>query len=335
MSAPLVLFRCDAGPAVGLGHLARSAALARALGRAGARTALLTHASRVQAEPWLRGFDVVGPAGDVAATLAVARAAQALVVDGYDLVDAVYGADVAEPFVRVAIDDGPPRPLGVDLLVEPNLLSDGRGYALAEGAAVVAGAAHALLDPAFAAARVSSRPVPPQARRVLVTCGAADPAGMTDRWLDALAVCTRRYDVTVVVGPLDPRRDALLARAGREGLAVVTDAIAPAAVYAAADLALTTLGGTAAELACLGVPNLAVAVHPRQRPHLARYAEAGIVHAVGWHEDLTTAALAAAIDAAATDPLLRGRLAERGRSLVDGCGAERVAAALLARIAAG
>jgi spore coat polysaccharide biosynthesis predicted glycosyltransferase SpsG len=134
----------------------------------------------------------------------------------------------------------------------------------------------------------------------------------------------------VVIGPFNPRREALMRQCGDLGLEVVVAPPALLDLAADADMALTTLGMTASELAFMGVPNLAAAVDARQVPYLAAYEQLGFVSALGWHADLTPDKVARAVDELAEDPGRRQAMRQAGQALVDGNGAARIADAIVA-----
>jgi ribosomal protein S18 acetylase RimI-like enzyme len=104
---------------------------------------------------------------------------------------------------------------------------------------------------------------------------------MTERFIEALSDLACGLQTRVLVGPLNPRRDALIALSRRSGSETVVDSASIEEHALWCDLALTCLGGTASELACLGVPNLAVAVHPKQIVHQDRYADLGLIVSLG------------------------------------------------------
>ena len=132
----------------------------------------------------------------------------------------------------------------------------------------------------------------------------------------------------MVIGPFNPRRDAIVQRCAELDLAI---ALAPPDLRAAAeaaDVALTSLGTTATELAYLGVPNLAAAVDERQLPYLGAYEGLGFVSSLGWHADLTPDRVARTVADLASDPDRRRAMQQAGMTTVDGQGAARVAATL-------
>lgn len=319
MSEPTVLFRCRASPSIGIGHLARSASLAAAV-RARSATAVLALAGPTESlTPWLDQFDEITGGGPDAI------AADVIVDDHPNDGSPMNTAGAA---VSVKIDDGPSRALDVDMVINPNVGAVEGGYEVRPGGAVLAGGRYALLPRAYAEARSRVRPMATKATRLLVTCGGSDPAQATERVLSALPLLTA-FDIRVVVGPLNSRAHHLAAAAAAGGAAAITDCDDLIELALWCDLAVTTLGATAAEFACLGVPNLAMAVNHAQLPHLARYAQLGVVHSLGWHESVIAPELAASVQTIAEDAGARADLRQAGQELVDGEGTTRAAAAIL------
>ena len=96
------------------------------------------------------------------------------------------------------------------------------------------------------------------------------------------------------------------------------------------DLAITTAGLTAYELACAGVPQLAIAIATNQRRVVRGLDKSDLALCL----DLTSGDSPAQIPAALErlrDAGLRGSLAERGRKTFDGQGSRRAAIALMER----
>ena len=322
-----VVFVADGGPGVGSGHLSRCAALAAALQDAGVPSTLV-RPERAEGTTWDERFRKVVAVPSLSGTALQHKVegAGAIVVDGMGLADAL-GSAVRPGVLRVAVDDGPPRPVVADLILNPNLTATASGYEPAEGGEVLAGPRWALLGPAYRRPPTTAR-LQPHARRLLVTCGAADPAGLTERFIDGLALLEPRLETTVVIGPFNPRRDAIIQRCAELDLGT---AVAPPDLRAAAevaDMALTSLGTTATELAYLGVPNLAAAVDERQLPYLGAYEGLGFVSSLGWYADLTPERVARTVADLAGDPDRRRAMQQAGMTTVDGQGAARVATTL-------
>jgi UDP-2,4-diacetamido-2,4,6-trideoxy-beta-L-altropyranose hydrolase len=92
-----------------------------------------------------------------------------------------------------------------------------------------------------------------------------------------------------------------------------------------ADLAVTAAGNSLLEAAAVGVPTLALVMADNQLPGARALAEAGATQLC---DPASPDAVAAAVRRLAGDRRLRREQAERGRALVDGHGALRVAFAL-------
>lgn len=339
----LVLIRADASPAKGTGHVMRCLALAEALRNQGDKVAFVT----VEITPALRdrlaadGWDHHGLAGDdPALILALGKrlGAAALVVDSYWL-DADWRAAVRPGFRTVlALDDLADRPLHADVVWNPSPLADTLPYdRLAPGALRLFGEPYLLLRAEIA--RAAAGPHLPLADResMLLTFGGSDPAGLTvpaiKRLTPSLSDGVR---LDVVAGGSNPALDCIRAACDRfaSRIRLHVDTRQMGELMAGAGLAVTAGGGTVAELAALAVPTLLVVVADNQAPaaHDARAKGwAAVVDARGDRmavDAITDMALSLWSDLPARTILSR-RIAAGG---IDGRGAERVAAALRARL---
>jgi UDP-2,4-diacetamido-2,4,6-trideoxy-beta-L-altropyranose hydrolase len=83
------------------------------------------------------------------------------------------------------------------------------------------------------------------------------------------------------------------------------------------------------ELALLGRPMILLAVAPDQLPIGPAFAAAGAARYLGDGRTIEPAAVGAAVAELMTDETARLAMAGRGRALVDGRGADRIAAAVL------
>jgi RimJ/RimL family protein N-acetyltransferase len=97
-----------------------------------------------------------------------------------------------------------------------------------------------------------------------------------------------------------------------------------ASLMAWSDLAVTAGGTTCWELAAMGVPFLVMILADNQVRGATAAVAQGMAVSLGWHRELSTAQLAAAVQGLAGDRQARDRLAARGRETVDGYGGTRV-----------
>jgi spore coat polysaccharide biosynthesis predicted glycosyltransferase SpsG len=329
------VFRVDAGPDVGLGHLARCLVLADAARAAGAETTFLTRTpddvrGRTRGHA-LRVLEARSTAEDAAQTAEAARDV-VLVLDGYG-----YGAEHA---AALAAEGARARPLWIDdggfvgarpgVVLNHNLYATAALYPDMVTARVLAGPEYALVREDVVAARAAMparADAPGGARaRLVVTMGGSDPPDATSLALDAIARvrALRPLDARVVVGPSNPRRAALASAPD-----VVVDPPNLPALFAWADVALTAGGGTCMELACLGVPIVALALSANQEPVVAELVRRDLGRDGGPLGTLDGARLADLVTRTLGDHGWRARVRERQRTTVDGQGGARVIETLL------
>jgi UDP-2,4-diacetamido-2,4,6-trideoxy-beta-L-altropyranose hydrolase len=328
-------FRCDAGAALGAGHLMRCLTLAAALAARGWRIEFLCRdlpgagLDRVTAA----GFDLHRLADDRPETVRACLGADPpgwLIVDHYAL-DAAYERAACPPGWRVmVIDDLADRDHDCVLLLDqtPGRAAGDYDGKIPDACTRLIGPDYALLRPDFAV----GRPVMPEAgplRRVLVAMGAADPVNATGAVLETLA---DRPDlmVTVVLGSGAPHLVSVAGQVearGKAGQLLVQHADM-AGLMARQDLAIGAGGMTGLERAAIGLPALIVTLADNQLLNASALHASGAarligdVRAPGW-----TSAILPALDALAP-PDVRIAMARAGLNLVDGRGASRVAGAL-------
>ncbi|MFV3076213.1 UDP-2,4-diacetamido-2,4,6-trideoxy-beta-L-altropyranose hydrolase [Niveispirillum fermenti] len=344
---PLILIRADASPAKGTGHVMRCLALAEALRAQGARAAFACMeitpalAGRLRDE----GIDLHLLDGDDAtATLALGNRldAAALVVDSYWL-DAGWRRTVRPGFRAVlALDDLADTDLHADMVWNPASRAADLPYdRRAPGAGRLFGPAFLLLRAEIRRAANASRPPPDQRDTILLTFGGSDPAGLTVPVVKRLApALPPGVRLEVVAGGSNPALDCVTAACARHAgrIALHVDSRRIGALMAGCGLAITAGGGTVAELAALATPCLLAIVADNQAPAGEDARARGWAAVIDGRGDRAAAADAIATMALSlwADPARRLDLSRRiTMDGIDGLGADRVAAALLARLAAG
>jgi len=333
-----IAFVADGGPEIGLGHLGRCAALCRAAVAQGARASfLLPEPARVK--PFLRGVDVeilrclwpLDPPS-ARATLRTMKP-DAIVVDSYaappELLDGL--RDVAQ---LIAVDDVADRPLPVDVVVNGGAGAETLPYDRRPGTTYLLGPRYALLDPVFAA--TPSRTVMKRVRRVLVCFGGSR---QTDVALTTLAAVDRALSgcvVDVTVGASGTTGWELdgAAREMRNLAVIHRDRFGLRDLMLRADLAVSGSGVTLLELAATSTPMVAVALADNQRPNFDTFTQADVALGAGIAGDPDLGdAIETTVNRLAEDSALRAAMSGRGRALVDGEGASRVASVIGGRSA--
>ncbi len=347
LELPPLLVRADADARRGAGHVLRSLALAEAWRARGGAVRFVTArpapalARRIQlAGALVIELDDAHPdPSDGALTAALAAQLQRsfgrepwVALDGYHF-DAGYQAQLrrAGAALLVIDDNAHLDRYDADMVLNHGIHAPRLDYRGAEDAWFLLGTEYALLRAEFALRRDFRRAIAPRAKNILVTLGGGDADNVTARVLEALdELHDLDLSVEVLVGPLNPHLRALAERVG--GNINVRSAVAdPSALMAWADIAVAAGGTTAWELASMQAPALLLVLAENQAGVAEGVDNFGAAQALGQARNLSGGALADALRALIFDPARRRRMAERGRVLVDGCGAERVIAAMAER----
>lgn len=341
--AEILVIRADAGPEVGAGHLMRCLALAQAWRAAGGRVVFVVAESMpalaAEVAPLAEVVEIAAPVGsaqDANQTLAVAGrcAAYWVVLDGHRFPpDYLLTVSSGGSRTLVIDDTASLAAFHADVVLNHNASATSRLYAnRAPGARLLLGPRHTLLRESFRRYRGVARDVPQTASRVLVTLGGGDIADEVQAVLGALAnVGAGDLDVVVAAGFTGSARDVLtrtlpsvpfkvrLAAAGED----------QADLMAWAHVAVSAGGTSSLELAFMGVPSVTLVLSENQRSNAAALERAGVTIDAGIIEQVGSSRLAQTIDDLAIDRERRASMSRRGRSLVDGRGAERIVSLLL------
>ena len=337
--SPSLLFRVDAGRTIGAGHVMRCLALAQACrGRDGRARFLVRCDAPAIAERLRREeFEVEdapaasGSSGDLAATIAAARRAEAswVVLDG-----ARCGPEFERSLLGVGLrlavidDTGGRAEFHADLVLNQNLHADERLYPRrAARTELLLGPRYVLLRREFLEARPGPRAIPAIARKILVTLGGSDAPNHTRTVLRALErVDEPGLSAVAVIGGGNPHAAELEkeARGGRVALRILRDVTQMPELMADAELAVSAGGTTVWELAYMGVPTLVGITSPLEEQLVEGLRAGGVFPDLGWLDRAGEEDLARSIGKLIRDPEARAGMSARGRSLIDGGGCARV-----------
>jgi spore coat polysaccharide biosynthesis predicted glycosyltransferase SpsG len=308
-----VLFRVAAGPRRGFGHLVRSISLGRAMGvrpllclrgpEAAADTALSLGAD-VLTDGCLRSIAALRPdvvvvddpaEGQARRWIRAARRAGAVVVTIHDL-------GIGCPDGDIVIDGSVTRPVRHG------------------GAMSLTGARYAILDPDLASR--SRHPLADRRRHVLVALGGGRRRELARTIAEAIVAADPRAQVRIAGGftsPPDRSSPSITWVPPTRGLSHE---------LARATVAVVGGGVSLYEACAAGVPAIGVAVVRNQSPTVQAFGRRRAAVAIPFRarRDQAAAAVVALLD----DPRRRAVLQRRAMRLVDGRGATRAAAAVLA-----
>lgn len=304
----MILFRTDANPVIGFGHLTRCHALAHALRRAGERC--------VMAGP-SRGYapadaDAVYDAWEPLAwngaqqdavqlrALAERHGCSGLVLDYY-CVDEAYQRTLKQHGLKwLQFEARTDRPLWADLVVNANPAAQPQDYAAVlrnPATRLLLGPSYATLRPEFSEVqqRDHSRPV----RRILLTFGGGDDRGAILFSLQALLpVLPAEIGLAVLSGAHNPRNAEIAQWITAHGRTRVELKINPqglADLFAGCDLAVMAGGTTTYEAVCCGLPMILVAIADNQLSQSRAWEQLGAARFLGLHPGVSAQALCDAV----------------------------------------
>ena len=335
MSArPPLLIRADASTAIGTGHIMRTLALAQEWRRGGGdvifAVAMLpeTLRARIQIEK-CRIVEITAERGSAEdATQTCGAAAGLIVADGYAF-DGTYQDALRAGGARVLLldDYGHAQRYSADFVLNQNAGAEAALYEKRRAETeLLLGPRYALLRREFIEFGPPPRASAP-ARKLLVTIGGSDPANVTRKVLDALEFLDADLQTRVIAGAANPHLDELRGTVQRFGdrveiLASVADMPAQ---MAWADCAVSAAGGTCWELLFMGLPAALLTVIDNQRGIARALAAAGAALDLGWHTDAGPRRIADGLRGLLAAPERLADMSRRGRDIVDGEGAARVA----------
>ena len=338
---PLAVFRADAAPEMGGGHVQRCLALGEALVAVGWLSAFAFRGRTLETVPTLATSPcqlmlLEGAEEQESSTLAarLPHGCDLLVVDHYGRGSA-FESECRKFASRIlAIEDQPGRRHDCDILLDP---TPGRRPAdyrqlVPAGCTLMLGAEYALLRRQFPRQRervLSARSHDGKPKRIFVSLGMTDPRNLTAAVLQGIAESETGLTVDLVIGSAAPHLTALrqLVDALKLDVRMHVDSENIAELMGEADLAVGAAGSSSFERCCLGLPSLIVVAADNQRDIAAALIESGAAETVSLDDLRGT--VASALRRLCADRQARIAMAEAAAKLCDGRGAARVADALL------
>lgn len=325
-SRPALWVRTVAGPAVGFGHLRRSLILSRMLSDHFTPLFLCDAGDRwtkaqASANHWRSlPFEVAGlwermivPAGLLIDTR-----------EDHGLIQLISEAQ-ARAVPVISIHDLGLNPLPSDMIVDGSVLPVAQDIPWHDTESYY-GPSYMVLDPSFAALHRKRRILRDRISLVVVNLGGGESRRYFRKVLQGLRSWGHRLDVTGIPGFIDwgqrkwSERDWGPLNFRWAGQSERVDK-----VLSRADVAVTAGGLSAYEALCAGTPLLAASVDEFQQVTVTNLARAGACIDLGPAGFLKTRQIAGVLSGLDADPALRQKLSLRGRQIVDGRGAERVA----------
>ncbi|MFM7010081.1 MAG: UDP-2,4-diacetamido-2,4,6-trideoxy-beta-L-altropyranose hydrolase [Betaproteobacteria bacterium] len=335
-----VVFRCNAGPSIGLGHLTRCRALAHALCEQGQQCVMvgpdLIYATPTDDqifEDWIPVSDWSSSTEDASKLIAIAQhyRAEWLVLDDYRI-DEIYQLAVRAAGLRWLQFDGTAnKPLWADVVVNANPAVQVDDYCAVlrnRNAQLLLGPQYAILRPEFAS--VERRAPGRRVKKILITFGGGDDRGANEFVLTTLVPKTpTEIQFSVVSGASNPNNERLenwinSLGGGRVDLHINPESVAD--LFVSCDLAVIAGGTTTYEAAYCALPMILVTIADNQINQSNAWASLGAAVNLGALDDVNPLNLIKNINAILDDELKRKNMAIRGACLVNGCGSSDAAA---------
>ena len=165
-------------------------------------------------------------------------------------------------------------------------------------------------------------------RQVVITLGGSDPDDQTARLVRLFAVRSHSWQVIAILGPGYQGAAETLC-AGCESIVLLRNPTNMARVLSKAHLAISGAGGTAMELAYLGVPSLLLVLAPDQLAIATALQDVGSAMNLGWFNRVTDDEIWLMIQELSSDVARLRAMSMTGQRLVDGQGAIRTARCVL------
>ena len=340
-----VVFRADASSSHGTGHVMRCLALADLLVRSEVRVEFISRHAPGGLTNFIsqhRGYPVhelpqdCNPMADAAFSLELLDCGEQpdwLVVDHYGL-SAEWQRHL-RPYVGriMVIDDLADRVHDCDLLLDQNLQASELLYdgLVPDDCIKLLGPTYALLRPEFADARSSLTRQFETVDRILISFGGSDPTNETTKALTQLQRLeySDHFRIDCVIGHSHAAISEVSSLVETmPNVKLHVQAANMAQLMSEADLGFGAGGSTTWERCCLGLPTMTVTVSANQEPFGRPLGHLGYSYYLGNIQE-EEVHYAAALQRAIEEPETRQAMSRKCMTLVDGRGAERVAAYML------
>lgn len=340
-----LLIRADASEEIGTGHVMRMIALAQAWRRRGGKTQFLSCkcpdgiCKRIKEAGFDQEMIAASPGSTLDLNALLDRLGEhnstVVVLDNYHF-DSHYQSKVREAARKLLVVDDYAHLERYDADIVLNHNPHGSELGLADkigDAALLSGTTFALIREEFLKIKKNADPSCNSAvnsLKVLVTLGGSDPVNCTTRVVEALKRYSAEIDsIKVVIGAAYASEAALKKVAAHHPceIEILRNARYMPELMEWADFAVAAGGSTCWEFSLLNVPVALLIVANNQRQIVDELTSRGAAISLGWHESATVDSISAGL-APLLDPNARIELSRKIGYMVDGRGADRVAATL-------
>lgn len=168
-------------------------------------------------------------------------------------------------------------------------------------------------------------------KKILVTLGGSDTYGFTPKVVHALSCVPSDVEITVITGPAFQHTVQLnraIREAGRQ-FSIFKNVDNMADIMFSSEIAVCSGGITLFELACAGTPAVVICGEPFEDETAARMQDSGFGINLGFGDHVGERSIMEAADSLMKNYTKRLEMSRRGKELVDGIGAKRMAEVIM------
>jgi UDP-2,4-diacetamido-2,4,6-trideoxy-beta-L-altropyranose hydrolase len=333
----LIIFRADASPQIGTGHIMRCLSLAQLWRSGGGHSVFITCTNTPYIKTRLQSEGIatielsanIGSIEDVNQTVALAKELGAtwVALDGYNF-RPDYQKTIKDSGLKLLFidDNGYSSNYYADLIVNQNIHASEKLYLNRQPySRLLLGTDFVLLREEFSRWQDWKREIPQTAQNLLVTLGGTDSENVTLKIIEGIQEAKLSELNVIIVAPNNQYFEQLesFVKTGKN-MVLKRNVSRMSELMAWADMVVSAGGTSTWELAFMGVPMIMTAIADNQCQIVEKLSKEGIALNLGWHKDVTREVISKTVSQLAKDVSLRLKMSKCAQALVDGKGADRV-----------
>jgi len=325
--------RADSSSNIGTGHVMRMIALGQAWKELGGTTQFVGLQSPLDNRLKAEGFSLQPVLNahpqpeDLRDLLSITSKEDWIVIDGYHF-DASYQFGIREAGRKaLVLDDICNRDeYNADILLNQNPDAHNYSYDVNDDVTFLLGSRYALIRQEFLSFHPQHTTIQPTASKILVTLGGADPTNITSIVLSAIqSIKHDHLHLKIIVGASNQHHKELeqLTNSLSCDCEILTAVNNMPELMDWADIAISAAGSTCWELCFLGVPFIAIQIADNQQGIIKELSRSKTAICIA--SPAETLNIANELKSLILNQDMRQTMSDKGRSLIDGKGAKRVA----------
>ena len=334
----MILFRADANPTIGSGHVMRCLSIAGAYKKHGHEVLFITADHNADNLIERFGFDhvcleskwddITGETDQLKGIIKENNPSL-LFVDSYSVTQSYFNA-LSQFTKLVYMDDLNDSTWNVDVIINYNVYSTVLDYSNYEGTRT-----KLILGPKYAPLREEFRRIPTKQIKdvsdIFVSAGGSDPECITIKLIKDICPIFENIKFHFVVGSLNPRMEEIKALSLNQPNAILhINENNMSGLMQKCDLAISASGSTLYELCACGVPTITYSLADNQLLAMNQFELQGLMKSAGdcRNNDGFTAEIKELLDLLISNSDQRRNMSSKMQKLVDGLGVEHIFEAL-------